>query len=163
VAVTLFSGQRHQRIVFTWSFPCKSSWNFCRKTECDSILSQWRILFQVSDSKGRNFLDLLDDDLNSIELSSIKEGPWLQYFSHSNLLCACSIRAITNHTPIGEYQLKFFPNEEFVCSCSFYLIESRRHILYECKRFNNYWNPRRDTIVHFMLFLQFNSSAFSFE
>jgi len=28
-----------KRIVFTPSFSCKSSWDFCRKTECDSILS----------------------------------------------------------------------------------------------------------------------------
>jgi len=61
------------------------------------------MLFQASDSKGRNFLDLLDDDLNLIEPSSIKGGPWLQYFSHSNSLCAHSTRAIMNHAPIGEY------------------------------------------------------------
>ena len=64
-----------KRIVFTPSFPCKSSWDFCRKIECDLILLQWRMLFQASDSKGRNFLDLLDDDLNPIKLLSIKEGP----------------------------------------------------------------------------------------
>ena len=27
------------------SFPCKSSWDFYRKSKCDLILSQWRILF----------------------------------------------------------------------------------------------------------------------
>ena len=61
-------------IVSTPSFPCKSSWNFCRKTDCDSILSQWRMLFQAADSKGKNFLDLLDDDLDPIKLSSMKGG-----------------------------------------------------------------------------------------
>ena len=121
------------------------------------------MLFQALDSKGRNFLDLLDDDLNLIKPSSIKRGPWLQHFSHSNSLCAHFTRAIMNHAPIGKYQLKFFPNEEFVFPCSFYPIELRRYILYECKRFNNYWNLRRDTIAYFMLFLQFNFSAFSFE
>ena len=33
------------------------------------------MLFQVANFKGRNFLDLLDDDLNPIELSSIKGSP----------------------------------------------------------------------------------------
>jgi len=42
------------------------------------ILSQWKMLFQALDSKGKNFLDLLDDDLNPLEPSSIKGGPWLQ-------------------------------------------------------------------------------------
>ena len=36
------------------------------------------MLFQVSDSKGKNFLDLLNDNLNPLESLSIKEGPWLQ-------------------------------------------------------------------------------------
>ena len=42
------------------------------------ILSQWRMLFQASVSKGKNFLDLLDNDLNPLEPSSIKGEPWLQ-------------------------------------------------------------------------------------
>jgi len=46
------------------------------------------MLFQAAESKERNFPDLLDDDLNPIEPSSIKGGPWLQHFGHSNLLCA---------------------------------------------------------------------------
>ena len=31
--------------------------------------------FQASNGKGNNFLDLLDDDFNIIELSYIKGGP----------------------------------------------------------------------------------------
>jgi len=55
------------------------------------------MFFQAADSKEKNFLDLLDDDLNLIELSSIKGGPWLQHFGHSNLLCTQASRAIINH------------------------------------------------------------------
>ena len=44
--------------------------------------------FQALDGKGIHFLDLLDGDLNVIELSYSKGGPWLQTFGHSNLLCA---------------------------------------------------------------------------
>ena len=60
-------------------------------------------MFQASDNKGRNFLDLLDDDLNFIEPSYSKGRLWLKYFSHLNLLCARVMRAIVNHAPIGEY------------------------------------------------------------
>jgi len=42
------------------------------------ILSQWRMLFQALNSKGKIFLDLLDDNLNPLKPSSIKEEPWLQ-------------------------------------------------------------------------------------
>jgi len=123
--------------------------------------------FQASDDKKRNFLDLLNNNLNTIELTTIeltylKGGSWLKYFGHSNLLCARATRSIVIHSPISEYWLKFFPREEFTCLCSEYPIKTRRHILHECKRFNNYWNLRRDTISHFTLFLEFNSGAFSF-
>ena len=114
-----------KNIVSILIFPCKSSWDFCKKSECNSILSQWKMTFQASDSKGRNFLNLLSDDLRSIEPSCFKDGTWLSQFGHLNLLCTQVSRAITNHAPIGEYQLRFFPSEIFSCSCGLYPIKSR--------------------------------------
>ena len=118
--------------------------------------------FQASDDKGCLFLELVDNENNPLEASYTKDRTWLKYFSHSNPLCARVLRAIVNHTLIGEYHLRFFPNETFYCSCGSYPIKTRYHILHNCKHFNNYWNPRRDSISHFILFLEFNSSAFSF-
>jgi len=140
----------------------KLSWDFCSKHDIDSINTQWKILFQALDSRERNFLELLNDDLNPIKLSAIRGSPWLQHFRYSNSLCAQATRAIVNHAPIREYQLCFFPRKEFSCPCGCYPIESRCHILHECRRYNNYWNLRRDTISYFTLFLEFNSNAFSF-
>ena len=119
-------------------------------------------MFQASDGKRRQFLDLVNDNLNIIESVYTKGGPWPQVFSYSNSLCARATRAITNHTPIGEYQLRFFPNKDFKCSCGNYPIESRRHILHECMRFNGHWNPRRDLLSHFTIFLIANPYAFAF-
>ena len=120
--------------------------------------------FQVSNQKGWQFLDLINDDDNLIEFESsyINGGFWLKFIGHSNLLYARVTRAIINHTPIGKYRLCFLPKEDFKCSCGLYPIELRYHILYECQRFNNYWNPKRDSLSHFILFLEFNSSAFAF-
>jgi len=118
--------------------------------------------FQVSDMKGRNFLELVDSDNNILEPTYSKGGTWLQFVGHSNMLCARATRAITNHAPISEYRLRFFPREEFSCPCGLYPIETRQHILHECRRFNEYWNPRRDSIAHFILFLELNLSAFAF-
>jgi len=89
----------------TPSYPTKTSWDFCKKTDADESTNMWKMSFQVSDGKGTHFLDLLDDDLNVIEPSYARGGPWLQTFSHSNSLCARAVRAITNHAPIGEYRL----------------------------------------------------------
>ena len=120
------------------------------------------MMFQTSDFKGNHFLDLLVDDNNIIEPLYVKEGPWLKMLNYSNSLYAQATRAITNHASTGEYRLRFFPREEFKCPCSLYPIESRRHILYECSRFNSYWNLRRDLLSHFVIFLEFNLSAFTF-
>ena len=87
----------------TPSFPCKISWDYCKKTDSNDIINQWKMTFQASDRKGNHFLDLVDDNLNIIEPAYTKGGPWLQVFGHSNLLCARATRAITNHAPIGEY------------------------------------------------------------
>ena len=146
----------------TPSFPCKISWDYCKKTDSNDIINQWKMTFQASDRKGNHFLDLVDDNLNIIEPAYTKGGPWLQVFGHSNSLCARAMRAITNHAPIGEYQLRFFPKEDFKCPCGNYPIESRRHILHECRRFNRYWNPRRDSLNHFTMFLITNPLAFAF-
>ena len=118
--------------------------------------------FQASDGKGKNFLNLVGDDYEDIKPSYIKGSLWLQAFGHSKLLCARTTRAITNHAPIGEYRLRFFSNEDFKCPCGNYPIESRRHILYDCTRFNGYWNSRRDSLCHFVMFLIANPKAFTF-
>ena len=143
-------------------FPCKISWDYCKKSNSNNIIKQWKMTLQALDGKGNHFMDLLDNGFNTIEPSYSKGGPWLQTFGHSNLLCVCVMRAITNHAPIGEYHLRFFPDKDFSCPCNNYPIKSRRHILHKCKRFNRYWNPRRDSLSHFIMFLVANPNAFTF-
>ena len=140
----------------------KLSWDFSKKTECNDLITKWKMMLQLSDMRGRQFLNLVNSDNYPLEPSYIKGGPWLQHFGHSNSLYARASRAITNHTPTGEYRLRFFPREEFRCSCGHYPIESRCHILHECKRFNEYWNPRRDLVAHFVMFLELNPNVFAF-
>ena len=143
-------------------FSCKSSWDFSKKNECNDLTNRWKMIFQALNTKEKHFLDLLDSDDNFIELSYIKDSSWLKYFGHSNSLCVRASKAITNYTPIGEYRLRFFLREDFSCPCSSYLIKTRKHILYECRRFNKYWNLRQDSISYFILFLKFNPSVFAF-
>ena len=146
----------------TPSYPSKTSWDYSKKSECDNISSIWKMMFQASDGKGKQFLDLLDDNSNDIKPSYVKWGPWLQAFEQSNILCVHTMRVITNHAPIGEYRLKFFPREEFKCPCDVYPIKSRRHILHNYRRFNGYWNPRRDSLSYFVMFLKTNPNVFAF-
>ena len=143
-------------------YPCKISWDFCKKSDSDDIINQWKMTFQASEGKGKHFLDLLDDDFNTIKPSYTKGGLWLQMFGHSNLLCAHATRAITNHAPIREYRLRFFPSLDFSYLYNTYPIKLRRHILHKCKRFNKYWNLRRDVLKHFVMFLTTNPNVFAF-
>ena len=145
----------------TPSYPCKIYWDYCKKSDSDDIINQWKMIFQVLDGKEKHFLDLLDDNFDTIEPAYTKGRLWLQVFGHSNLLYTRTMRAITNHAPIVEYRLRFFPKEDFKYPCS-YPIESRRHILHKCMRFNGYWNPRRDSLNHFTMFLITNPYAFAF-
>jgi len=68
-------------------FPCKTSWDYSKKTECDDICQNWKMTFQALDGKGCHFLNLLDDNFNEIEPSYAKGGPWLQLFGYLNSLC----------------------------------------------------------------------------
>jgi len=138
------------------------SWDYCKIIKYNDIINNWKITFQASDRKGRQFLDLIDNNFNIIKPSYIKEGLWLQTFGHSNLLCACAIRVITNHAQIGKYQLRFFLSKEFRYYCGNYPIESRRHILYDYMKCNGYWNPRQDSLSYFVMFLVANPNAFAF-
>ena len=117
-------------------FSSKLSWDFSKKNECDNLVKKWKITFQASDMKDKQFLNLINSNNNLLELLYIRGGLWLQNFGHSNSLYARASRVITNHALIGKYRLRFFPNKEFRCSCSQYSIKSRHHILYECKRFS---------------------------
>ena len=128
-------------------------WQYCEQVEND---------FPSIRPQGKAFLDLLDSDNNIIELSYIKDRSWLKFFDHSNSLCARASRTITNHAPIGKYRLRFLPRKEFRYLYGLYSIETRCHILHKCRRFNEYWNPRRDLISHFVMFLESNPSMFAF-
>ena len=130
------------------------------KEECDSIIQNWQMTFQVSDFKENHFFNLLDDKYLLVKPTYIKGGSWLKLISHSNLLCTRAIRTITNHTFIGEYYLRFFLRENFDCSCKTYPIESRYYIFHRYRRYNNYWNLDRESLSYFIIFLKYNSGAF---
>ena len=78
------------------------------------------MMFQVSDLKESNFLDLVNSNDNILEPIYSKCNTWLQH-----MLYARAIRVIMNHAPIGEYWLQVFPSKEFSCPYNLYPIELR--------------------------------------
>ena len=55
--------------------PSKVSWDYCKKFDSNNITNLWKMIFQASDGKGRQFLDLVDDNFENIELSYTKGSP----------------------------------------------------------------------------------------
>jgi len=53
-------------------FPWKLSWDYCKKQECNSILSQCKMSFQLLDFKEKNFLKLLNSNLKPIKPLAIR-------------------------------------------------------------------------------------------
>ena len=39
----------------TPSYPCKISWDYCKKSDSDNIINQWKMTFQASDGKEKAF------------------------------------------------------------------------------------------------------------
>jgi len=60
--------------------PSKTLWDLSRKEECDSIVKKWQMYFQASKYKGKNFLDLNNDNGCPIYSSYSKSRVWLKYF-----------------------------------------------------------------------------------
>jgi hypothetical protein len=65
-------------------------------------LKKWRILACLPKFIGRNFL------FKRYKASSIKGGSFMRTFGSSTVLASSVVRAITNHTPTGEFQSSFF-------------------------------------------------------
>jgi len=64
------------------------SWDFTKKEKCNNIIEEWHTSFKTSNLKGRNFLNLLNNDLSNIKPSYIKGELWIEQFGFSNLFCA---------------------------------------------------------------------------
>jgi len=53
--------------------PAKNSWDFSKKSECNDIISNWKMTFQASDLKKNNFLELVNSDNKILEPSYSKD------------------------------------------------------------------------------------------
>jgi len=152
-----------QQVPSFYHFPCKTSWDFCRKEECDSLVNLWKMYFQATDWKGRQFLDLTDDKGAIIEPAYTKGGAWLKNFQNSPSLCARATRMITNYAPTGEYRQRFFPNKPRNCPCDKTTFETREHIIFNCPLYDKSWRLIDNTLKFHLTFLELNPRAFCFQ
>ena len=143
--------------------PSKTSWDHSRRDKCNLIIRKWQMYFQASGYRGKNFLDLNNNNNKPIQPSYSKGGAQLKHFSFSNSLCTQVTRLITNHAPIGEYRIRFFPNEPSSCLCGQAPLKTRDHILHNYERYQQLWNPKQDSLKNILTFLDFNPGMFCFQ
>ena len=86
--------------------------------------------FQASEYKGRNFLELNNNNNILIYLTYTKDRAWLKHFSSSNLLCVCIARLVTNHAPISEYRLEFFRKEPIAYPYSVKIVDGGLYFIF---------------------------------
>ncbi|EKM73852.1 hypothetical protein AGABI1DRAFT_133977 [Agaricus bisporus var. burnettii JB137-S8] len=123
--------------------------------------------------KGNSWYEITDKEGNEVLPSHLQGGPWFQTYqgvkaADNSPLFARLMRVMCNHAPIGEYRVRFFPNEPYKsCQCDLKSPETRQHILMVChlfvRRTNHYDLDGITTIRGLILFLQDNPQAFSFE
>ncbi|EKM73796.1 hypothetical protein AGABI1DRAFT_134073 [Agaricus bisporus var. burnettii JB137-S8] len=123
--------------------------------------------------KGNSWYDITDKEGNEVLPSHLQGGPWFQTYqgvkaADNSPLFARLMRVMCNHAPIGEYRVRFFPNEPYkACQCDLKSPETRQHLLMVCslfvRRINHYDLDGITTIRGLILFLQDNPQAFSFE
>jgi len=119
--------------------------------------------FQASDFRGRNFLELNDSDNKAINPTYAKGGAWLKHIGRSNTVYAHITRLIINHATIGEYRQRFLPSKPVICPCRHAPLKTHNHILFECKRYRQSWNPKQDSLKDILTFLEFNPGIFCFQ
>ncbi|KAF7783099.1 hypothetical protein Agabi119p4_2477 [Agaricus bisporus var. burnettii] len=123
--------------------------------------------------KGNSWYEITDKEGNEVLPSHLQGGPWFQTYqgvkaANDSPLFARLMRVMCNHAPIGEYRVRFFPNEPYkACQCDLKSPETRQHLLMVCslfvRRINHYELDGITTIRGLILFLQDNPQAFSFE
>ena len=91
------------------------------------------------DYKEKIFLNLNNNNNLSIQPTYLKEDTWFKHIRHSNSLCVHITRAITNHTLISEYHLRFFPKELFQEITSYINVDYKRTSFSELFLFHIFW------------------------
>jgi hypothetical protein len=111
---------------------------------------------------GSHFLHLRDTGDRLLWLTYVNRGAWLKHFGLLSMT-TWAVRAITAHTPIGEYRCSFFPTEPYSCRHCRVHLETWVHILYECPHYFHRSDSEMRSIGYFQWFLEDNPDAFAFE
>ena len=126
-------------------------------------VSEWKHSFKSPLHRGNGFMLLTNDNHSTLTPSSKGGGLWLKKWRHSPPLFARLTCAVLLHAPIGQYKRRFFLKEDPSCPCGRAPVETRAHIIHNCKR-----HARRPlisvrwTLSAFTRFLRKNPKAFAF-
>jgi hypothetical protein len=144
----------------------KATLEWYRTQAIRSMIDSWTTRFADLDYRGNHFLPLYEDihRKRPLQPTHVKRGPWLKYLwmeGADNPLVARFCCAVLNHAPIGAFRAWLNVTEDPSCSCGETTVESREHILFYCRKYQDRARPLLN-VQSFIKFLIKNPLAFAF-
>ncbi|KAF8701168.1 hypothetical protein AX14_000565, partial [Amanita brunnescens Koide BX004] len=144
--------------------------NFINEFKRD-MTRHWRILAKSQTYKGRNWFPIKRKCRNfkpDVTNKSCKK--FFMTLSGNDIESISRMaRAVTNHTPTGEYRRCFHPNEPTHCKfCGPLSEHTRDHVFFSCPKYEPLapsftdWKNNRNNDKSWKTFFQANPSAFTF-
>ncbi|KAF9531241.1 hypothetical protein CPB83DRAFT_919037, partial [Crepidotus variabilis] len=157
-----------------------TTYDYLRKLTAKRAIDRWVTLFNANHDhtnqnyKGTHWLKLSDPKRRGnaghdhMVPTYFKGGSWLPRVEGLDTqLTARLCRTITNHAPIGHYNLRFGkPERGVACPCGTADIQTRRHIFHDCPRMIDREDALRvpsHDLDDLLSFLKSNPLAFAFE
>jgi hypothetical protein len=108
------------------------SLNFARKRVTDLCKEAWKTSFCTTAYRGSSFLDFNGSNDKPLFPSYADGGTWLQHLDNT-CLCAWVCRAVLDHTPHGEFWMRFHIEGDLYCGyCWSGAIQSQQHLILRC-------------------------------
>ena len=134
------------------------------------MTAHWRTLFASRSFKGNQWLPICHK--KKVFKPAVKNKAATLFFHILSMndigTLSRMARAITNHGPIGEYRLRFHPDEDPTCPACPHCLQTRTHVLFHCSRYVPLhtslanWANDRNNSKSWKDFFLCNISAFTF-
>jgi Reverse transcriptase-like len=95
--------------------------------------TEWHAWFSEPSYRGQSFLELKGPKGRPLLPSTLKGGPWMLALETELTSFTRLCHGITCHAPIAEYRAKFNIDGPIHCDCSYFLRQTRYHLVCVCR------------------------------
>ena len=130
----------------------------------------WRILFSTTSFKGRQWLPIRHKKkvLKPIIRNKATTNFFFNISNNDIGMLSRMACALTNHAPIGEYRMRFYPDFDPLCPACPLHVQTRKHVFFHCPRYMplhsslTNWSHDKANSKSWKSFFTCNVSAFTF-